>query len=330
MVVRYIVVLVMALAPIANGFPEALEALEAHDEYVYMISFSRDGARMTTAAGDNSVIVWDSASQTPTHVLRHESAVYAAALSPDGRWVATGCGQGIISIWDARNGKILRHAKLHRDAVYSVAFSPDGKLLASAGGSTDGGDAVCRVWRASDLKLVKELVGHERQVYGITFSPDGRSLASCSSDKTVRHWNLQSGRATVWRGHTSDVYRGEFSPDGQRFATASQDSTVRIWSVASGNSVKVIRGKPMNPIYGVTYSPGGEYLAAVGDECCLRIWRTDDFSPEAPRKLSPKALYAVAFSPDQKLVMAAGEDGKIYQVTGPTETPAEVASSPAP
>lgn len=288
-------------------------ALEGHDEYVYMISFSRDGKLMATAAGDNRAIVWQLADRKQLHVLEHEAAVYAAALSPDGKVVATGTGERTLTLWDVQTGQPIKQLQAHGDAIYCVQYSHDGRQLASAGGSTDGGDTTCRLWDdVSGNRL--QYPGHERQVYGLAFSPDDSLLASGSSDKTIRIWNLGIAKYHLLQGHTSDVYRVTFSPDQQRLASVSQDGSLRIWNVATGEATEVHVGTKQNPLYGVAFTWDGNTLAAVGDDGRLRMWRTKDWKPQMEMRLSKLPLYAVAFVPGQSLVATAGQDGKIYLI----------------
>jgi WD40 repeat protein len=292
----------------------SFDVFEGHDEYVYMIALSNDGRLMATASGDNTAILWDTRQRIALHVLRHDAAVYAVAMSPDGKSIATASGDGYVTLWNARDGSHIARVKKHNDAVYCVAFSPDGQRLASAGGSTNGGDTVCRIWRTSDLQLVTELAGHVRQVYGVAFSPDGQTVATSSSDKTIRLWNVVSGRNMMLQGHSSDVYRCAFSPDGKLLASASLDGTVRVWTVQTGDVALLFDGTKKNPVYAVAFSCDGCRLAAVGDDRRLRIWRTNDWRLTWEKKVSPCALYAVTFLPDQASAAVAGEDGTVYTV----------------
>jgi hypothetical protein len=66
---------------------------------------------------------------------------------------------------------------------------------------------------------------HGNSISRIAFSPDGQRLATASSDKTVRFWDVLTGRPVLSvLEHPGRVQGVDFNPDGTRIATLSDDA----------------------------------------------------------------------------------------------------------
>jgi WD40 repeat protein len=123
-----------------------------HDDWVYAVAFSPDGARVATASWDGSARVLDVAAGVEVARLDHDGEVRSVAFSPDGTRVATGSGDGSARVFDVATG--AEQARLdHEDWVYAVAFSPDGTRVA-----TGSGDGSARVFETTPDMLVQRAI----------------------------------------------------------------------------------------------------------------------------------------------------------------------------
>merc|ERR1712037_427766 len=77
----------------------------------------------------------------------------------------------------------------------------------------------------------KRLHGHGHFISDVVLSSDGHFALSGSWDKTLRLWDLSTGKTTRrFEDHTKDVLSVAFSADNRQIVSAARDKTIKLWN----------------------------------------------------------------------------------------------------
>lgn len=166
------------------------------------------------------------------------------------------------------------------------------------------------------LKCVYTLTGHLDWVSCVVFSPDREILASSSNDKTIRLWNVKTGKLIrTLNGHSHTVKSIAISPDKQTIASGgygSYDRNIQIWNLKTGQNNTTLTGH-LYSVNCVALSPDGQTLASGSNNNTIKLW--DLQSGNCIRTLTEHSggVLSIAFSPDgQKL--ASGSYDKTVKI----------------
>ncbi len=157
----------------------------------------------------------------------------------------------------------------------------------------------------------KNLGTHARGVNAVALSPNGEWLATASTDKTIKVWNLQSGKPLhVLQGHNKEVWAVAMSPDGKTLASGGGDNTVKLWDLASGGLLNTLEGHD-GRVMAIAISPDGKLIASGSSDKTVRLWEAATGKTIASLPGHLGWVNAVAFHPKLPLLASASEDGTI-------------------
>ncbi|HEU4536445.1 MAG TPA: caspase family protein [Polyangiaceae bacterium] len=290
--------------------PEALWRLTkevrrfvGHTKAVRRVAPSPDGRRVLTASDDGTARLWDVETGAPAgspfvHDAKANAstpttfggakpaaapAMVSAAFQRGGAWVVTLCSEAAVKVWDLETGGFI-YTTAPLAPCYDVAPDPTGRYLALA---SENGVAL---WMEEppdenldwDLRLDIGLLGHKGAVQALAFS---------------------------------------FPPDSDfLLATAGYDGRVLVRDFISKRLLHVCappEGAASGPLHALAFSPDGKRLAAAGGDSMHeglrnvpRVW-----DPSTGKLLfaleggHTRAVTAVAFSPDGRLLLTTSLDG---------------------
>jgi WD40 repeat protein len=157
----------------------------------------------------------------------------------------------------------------------------------------------------------RTLEGHEAEVLGCASTPDGKQVVSASADKTLKVWDVTTGRelATL-DGHQGRVWSCAVMPDGQRAVSASADQTLRVWDVETGRELAILRGHE-GEVNACAVTPDGTRLVSASDDKTLRVWDTTLWKELLTLQGHQDRVNGCAVTPDGRLVVSASADGTV-------------------
>jgi WD40 repeat protein len=292
-----------------------------HTQPVSFATFSPDGLRAMSGAGDKTIRVWEV--ESGREIARHlvpSGHVTCGAFAPDGERIALGSTSALL---ESRNGLYLIDSRSGEEVfrfevvlgVNRAVFSPDGRFVATA---NSGWRPPLSLYDVATGSEARRLEGEGRYVGRFGFSPDSRWIlmtrrtSGSAAEDVVELWNAESGQEhKQLRGPKhAGFHVVAFSPDGElAFAGGAK---LCLWRVDSGKRLWQAPGKKDRRsadygIVGAAFTLDGDHILVGDHDSFVRVLDAKDGRETARfRESVYHRARSMDFSPDRRRVLSSG------------------------
>jgi WD40 repeat protein len=206
-------------------------------------SISPNGRVCVTGHQNGTVAFWDATTGAFRHSSRPQTnQVFRFSFAADSQRLASVTwDRTFITTWDVAKGEPLSERLFGLRSPTALAVSSDGRQYVMGGAST--GNAI-RLFDLISSEPVGRLLGHLDDARRLAFSPDGRTLASTSLDRTLKLWNMATGRILLTLAEGELLENLAFSPDGTWLGVETATGQLRLWHAPALNQITETSASP--------------------------------------------------------------------------------------
>lgn len=301
---------------------------------VTSLDFSPAGDLLAVSGYHEVVLHHADGSGIAARLVGLSERIESAVFSPDGKRLAVTGGSpgrmGEVQIWDVESKQLVVSLTVGYDTIYGASWSPDGTLVGF--GCPDN---TIRSIKADSGEQVLFNGAHDDWVLDTVFSVKGDHLISVSRDQSMKLINVPTQRFIdnvtsitpgALKGGLASVDR---HPTKEEVLCGGADGVPKIYRIFReqarkiGDDFNLIRAFPAMPgrIFSVAFSRDGERIVAgssLNNAGQVAVFNAADGKQISKFDVTDGGIYAVAFSPDAKIVAAAGFSGTVTLLNAET------------
>ncbi len=290
---------------------EQPRSIRGHSNEIDCVEFLSDDEHLLTCSRDGTIRQWNRHEFGNNHgTLATIDAGHTTdlAFTRDGRTLLATYRDGKARLWDVNKAKVLYVYDCHVPWLWGGAISPDDQWIAVAGGDvlkTSGKLAVFRVDQPTEPIV---LLDGQQAVCDVEFLDNNTVAAAVGAE--IRLWNMSTfEEVRRLHGHSAMIWRLASSADRELLGSIAVEDdrnrpAARIWDVVSGECLTSIVNRGRGSL---AISPDKQLVAIGGHGLVLYEL------PSGTEVILPGhsgEIYSVAFSPDGKRLVSAGQDGR--------------------
>ena len=325
---------------------QCLHTLRGQIGSVNSVAFTPDGRFALSGSDDNTLRLWELATGQCVRTLTgHTNWVRSVALTADGCFALSGSNDNTLRLWELGSlqnrccpwsyahprpvtvliqeaekvqlalakvrdllaqGKFQAAASELRKARDVEGYERYPELLESWRQIGQGGwrSALLGAWHTHTFE------GHTDWVTAVALSADGRLAVSGGYDKTLRLWEMATGRCI----RTFDSYIGNVTSvtltlDGRFVLSGSSYKALRLWDLTTEDFGRTFEGHT-GPgwLTSVALTSDGRFALSGSEDQTLRLWELATGRCLRASKSQTGYVRSIALTPDDRFVLTGNSD----------------------
>ena len=261
-------------------------------------------SRVVTSAYDGAVGLFNLDTGRAELLGYHDHLVNRVVVDAGGTRAASCSSDYSIHLWDLASRRRERVLLGHSDDVEDFAFVDEET------GVSASRDRRILVWDLRTGAIRRVLEGHEKDVLSVVAA--GGKVYSSGDDKTLRVWDLETGRPEiVWGPFETETDTCAIDIRRRRVVLGCDDWCVRVFNVETGEQEHLIEAHGSG-IKKVAVSPvSGDILSAAYDRKIV-IWDSRTLAKKGELEPSPATWErSLTWSDDGTKVLGGTFDGTV-------------------
>ena len=149
--------------------------------------------------------------------------------------------------------------------------------------------------------------GHRDWVRGVIHLPCGQRIMTCSSDGSLRVWDLKTGEqiGDAWRNGKDGVVAIALSLEGKKVVCGCVDGAVELWDIDTGKIIAKWTGHT-SCVASVSWHRDCGRVVSASRDGTARVWDVGSGKAVLAIETGLSQVQAVIYSPDTTMIATGG------------------------
>ncbi len=214
-----------------------------------------------------------------------------------------------------------------RNPIIPFAISHDFRITVIADDYKPNIPPGIRILDMNSGAYVKKLMGHSLHISCVYLTPDGQTAVSSSYDKTLRFWNIRTGKCFYILETPMQIKSFSISPDLKTAAiiidsnlSTSNKYDIYVWDIANKTCKLKLSGH-QDQINCLEICPDGKFLASGSSDRTIRIWELEKGGCEKVLNKHINGVESISITPDFRIAISGAYHGRFPYLLKKGESP---------